>query len=229
MAQFPAVPIGGWQKQSFVDWPGQLATVLFTRGCNLRCPYCHNATLLSDKFLSVYPSEQVLSWIAQNRQLLDAVVVSGGEPTLHKELPLLMQWIKEAGFKAKLDTNGTNPVMLNDLLKHGWVDAVAMDIKAPLHFDAYKKVAGAHFTVKMWDAIQQSIIMLKDAAVEVHFRTTVAKPLLFPEDIIRLQEDLQSPVKVQNYQAGEGVLAPNGLQSWSAEELQAVQKAVVER
>ncbi|MGM0551903.1 MAG: anaerobic ribonucleoside-triphosphate reductase activating protein, partial [Bacteroidota bacterium] len=140
MTQVSGLSFGGWQKQSFVDWPGQLSTVLFTSGCNLRCPYCHNATLLRGENLSVYPSEQVLSWLALNRQLLDAVVVSGGEPTLHKGLLPFFRNVKELGLKTKLDTNGTHPALLQQLIEQRLLDFVAMDIKAPLQLKAYKKV-----------------------------------------------------------------------------------------
>ncbi|MFO7939263.1 MAG: anaerobic ribonucleoside-triphosphate reductase activating protein [Bacteroidales bacterium] len=219
MTQVSGLSFGGWQKQSFVDWPGQLSTVLFTPGCNLRCPYCHNATLLRGENLSVYPSEQVLSWLALNRQLLDAVVVSGGEPTLHKGLLPFFRNVKELGLKNKLDTNGTHPALLQQLIEQRLLDFVAMDIKAPLQLKAYKKVVGPKFSASMMEQVKQSVALLKASPIKVAFRITVARPLLNPQDVLLIKNELEASLKVQNYQCSEGVLAPVGLTPWTPEEL----------
>lgn len=223
MTQVPGLSFGGWQKQSFVDWPGQLSTVLFTPGCNFRCPYCHNATLIGGNDLSVYPSEQVLSWLAHNRQLLDAVVVSGGEPTLHKGLLPFFKSIKRLGLQAKLDTNGTHPALLQQLIEQELLDFVAMDVKAPLLLPDYQNVAGEHFTAEMMKLVKQSVALLKSCTIKVEFRITVARPLLYPQDVLSIKKELKAPLKVQNYQPGDGVLAPAGLTPWTPEELAQVE------
>ena len=219
MTQVSGLSFGGWQKQSFVDWPGQLSTVLFTPGCNFRCLYCHNATLIRGKDLSVYPAEQVLGWLAHNRQLLDAVVVSGGEPTLHKGLLPFFQCVKRLGLQAKLDTNGTRPALLQQLIEQELLDFVAMDIKAPLLLTDYQKIAGNHFTATMMNQVKQSVALLKAATIKVEFRITVAKPLLYPQDVLSIKNELEAPLKVQNFQCSQGVLAPAGLTPWTHEEL----------
>ncbi|MFA7079016.1 MAG: anaerobic ribonucleoside-triphosphate reductase activating protein, partial [Syntrophomonas sp.] len=114
----------GMIKQSLVDYPGEIVSVLFTRGCNLRCPFCHNPDLLIKPRIVVKPIdiEEVLEFLLQRRGFLDGVVISGGEPTLNNDLPADVRSIKALGFLVKLDTNGTNPTMLEELLREGWLD-----------------------------------------------------------------------------------------------------------
>jgi len=182
---------GGLVKQSLVDYPGEIAAVLFTRGCNLRCPFCQNAHLLVrpgsiDKGPSA-PLEEIMAFLAERRGFLDAVVITGGEPTLHRELPDFIQEVKGMGYKVKLDTNGSNTAMLEGLLSAGLLDYVAMDIKAPLEYKAYQQACGK-LTSEEFFSIRSSLRLLLSAAIPVEFRTTVVPCLHRPEDIMEIAQ-----------------------------------------
>ncbi len=126
------IRIGGLVKQSFVDWDGVLSAVVFTKGCNFRCGYCHNPALVVPALMRERPDvaeSEVFDYLARRRGWLDGVVVTGGEPTLHAGLPAFLERVKALGYRVKLDTNGTNPEMLRQLIASGAVDFVAMDIK----------------------------------------------------------------------------------------------------
>lgn len=126
------IRIGGLVKQSFVDWDGVLSAVVFTKGCNFRCSYCHNPALVVPALMRERPDvaeSEVFDYLARRRGWLDGVVVTGGEPTLHAGLPAFLERVKALGYRVKLDTNGTNPEMLRQLIASGAVDFVAMDIK----------------------------------------------------------------------------------------------------
>lgn len=163
--------IGGIQKNSFVDYPGHIAAVVFTVGCNMNCFYCHNKHLLK-----VYapedlmPEEEVLSFLRKRKDLLDGVVISGGEPTLQKDLPDFIQKVKRLGFRVKLDTNGSNPDILRKLIKS--VDFVAMDIKAP--FGRYEEFSGVP---DMAARAQECIDLILESGIAYQFRTTMAPGL----------------------------------------------------
>ena len=125
----------GLVTQSLVDYPGEIAAILFTRGCNIRCPFCHNPHLLVRTSRNAEPSvtmREIVDFLQEHKGFLDAAVITGGEPTLHPELPDAIRVIKEMGYLVKLDSNGTNPVMLQQLMEQQLLDYVAMDIKAPL-------------------------------------------------------------------------------------------------
>ncbi len=179
---------GGIIKQSLVDYPGQIATVLFTRGCNFRCPYCHNGHLLikpgkaDQSYLS---TEELMKFLEERRGFIDAVVISGGEPTLNSKLPGMCQQLKNQGLLVKLDTNGTNPLMLEELIKEGLLDYIAMDVKAPLEYSKYLKAAGKISSEDFLNLLN-SIYLLKRAPIEIEFRTTVVRGLHTPEDIIQI-------------------------------------------
>jgi pyruvate formate lyase activating enzyme len=183
----------GWMKQSLVDYPGEIATVLFTRGCNMRCPYCHNADLLirtrenqkNDHDLAI-----ILEFLKERHGFIDAVVISGGEPTLHPELISDIEQIKALGFKVKLDTNGTNPEMLAQLLERNLLDYVAMDVKHELEYRQYQQAAGK-LSSEAFFHIKGSINLLRNADIDVEFRTTVVPVLHQPEDIVNIARALE--------------------------------------
>lgn len=173
-------------KQSLVDYPGEIATVLFTRGCNLRCPFCHNPDLL---IKPKYPApeaidiEEVLSFLKKRRGFIDAVVISGGEPTLHTGLFDDIKRIKSLGYLLKLDSNGSNSEMLERLLQADLLDYIAMDIKVPVEYKRYQQACGKISSADFFQ-IRNSINLLKNAAnVKVEFRTTVIPILHTPQDI----------------------------------------------
>ena len=171
--------IAGLQKFSMIDYPDKLCAIIFTQGCNFRCPYCHNPELVKPTlFQKTIPQAEVLQFLKTRKEKLDAVTITGGEPTLHKDLLLLISQIKEMGFLVKLDTNGTNPTMLKLLIDHRLVDYIAMDIKAPIM--KYQKVTCSTIDVL---PIIKSIDLIKKSRVNYEFRTTVVKELLSDKDL----------------------------------------------
>ena len=171
--------IHGLQKLTLLDFPGHTACTVFTAWCNWRCPFCHNASLvLRPREQTVIPEEEFFSFLAKRRGLLDGVAVTGGEPTLQKDLPAFLRRVKEAGFAVKLDTNGTHPDMLGSILSEGLADYVAMDIKAGR--PNYSAVTG---TLRPGlDAVERSVELLKRSGAEHEFRTTVVRQLHSDED-----------------------------------------------
>lgn len=179
----------GLLKQSLTDYPGKIAAVLFSRGCNLRCPFCHNAHLLLKPGRTAMADEiettELIPFLEERRGFLDAVVFSGGEPTINPELPQVIRQVKETGYLVKLDTNGSNPIMLDQLLQQELLDYVAMDIKAPLEYQKYLQASG-RLTFEDFFNIRSSINLLKTATITVEFRTTVVPIWHSPEDIIEI-------------------------------------------
>ena len=176
----------GLIKQSLVDYPGEIASVLFTRGCNMRCPFCHNPDLLikpKNPIPAALDIEEVLSFLAERRGFIDAVVISGGEPTLHAGLLEDISRIKALGYLLKLDSNGSNSEMLDKLLRAELLDYVAMDIKAPVEYKRYQQACGKLSSADFFQ-IRNTINLLKNSNnVQVEFRTTVIPVLHTPQDI----------------------------------------------
>lgn len=169
--------IAGFQKTSFVDYPGQIASVVFTPYCNYNCTYCHNAHIIGSN-APLIEEQDVLAYLERRRGLLKAVVISGGEPTLQQNLDAFMRMVKEMGYLVKLDTNGAKPQVLQALLKSGLPDYVAMDIKAPL--EKYAKIVRVSVHT---DDIRRSIAILRNGGVPHEFRMTFA-PELTPDDAV---------------------------------------------
>ena len=164
--------IVGIQKLTLLDYPGRVACTVFLNGCNFRCPYCHNAELLGDAE-PVMSVEGLLSFLQKRRGILDGVCITGGEPTLHPELPELIRSIRALGFAVKLDTNGYRPEVLGALLGEGLLDYVAMDLKnGP---EAYAQTVG--LPAVDLDRVGESIRLLLDSGTEFELRTTVVHPL----------------------------------------------------
>lgn len=176
------IRIGGVVKQSLVDWDGLLAAVVFTKGCNFRCGYCHNPALVVPSLMDGRPDlevGEVLDYLSGRRGWLDGVVVTGGEPTLHAGLPAFIGRVKALGYRVKLDTNGTNPVMLDRLLTSGVVDFVAMDVK---HLpDAEHYGAVTPLSQAMMDNVLRSIGILRRSGVEYELRTTLLPGVHTPQ------------------------------------------------
>ncbi|NOY95672.1 MAG: anaerobic ribonucleoside-triphosphate reductase activating protein [Chlorobi bacterium] len=174
--KYMELPIGGFQKQSLIDYPGHISAVVFTRGCNFRCAYCHNPELVLPELIvntKRIDTGYALGWISNNRDLLDAVVITGGEPTLHSSLYGFISVVKEYGLSVKLDTNGSNPQVLSRLLGEKLVDYVAMDIKAPLVLLKYKKIVGGRFNSALLGKVEESIKIIINSGAEYEFRTTL--------------------------------------------------------
>jgi pyruvate formate lyase activating enzyme len=182
--------IKGFLETSFVDWPGKVCSVLFLPYCNFRCPYCHNHPLVfhPEEYRSI-PFEDILSYLRSFQGWIDGVCITGGEPTLHADLPSLMGEIKRHGFLVKLDTNGSNPQLLENLIEAREIDFISMDVKAPLDPFSYRRSAGLPIDLTL---ILRSIEILKRGKVEHEFRMTVVPGLHRKEDIKNLGAQLRA-------------------------------------
>ncbi len=168
---------GGMQKTSLIDYPGKIGCTVFTIGCNFACPYCHNAELISDRPATLISENTVFNFLQQRLNLVDAVIVTGGEPTLHNDLAHFLDRIKFLGFCVKLDTNGSQPEMLRHLLDRKLLDYIALDLKT-LPMD-YGKYLGAPKAVA--DNLTESIRLILNSGIPGEFRTTCVKPLVSRE------------------------------------------------
>lgn len=179
--------IAGFVKTSFVDYPGKIASVVFTKGCNLRCSYCHNLSLLDENGPStgILPKE-IFEWLSKRKGMIDAVVVSGGEPTLQKNLHVFIEELKARNLLVKLDTNGTNPDILRTLIEDELLDFIAMDLKAPL--SKYERITGIR-QLKL-STIRESVEVIKNSGLDHEFRTTLC-PELEADDIPSLILDFE--------------------------------------
>ena len=173
-------------KNSMIDFPRHIACVAFTYGCNWNCWYCHNADLLHEQ---VDLTDEFFTFLENRRGWLDGVVICGGEPTIHGDLPITIRKIKEMGFDVKLDTNGTNPEMLENLIVDKLIDYVAMDIKAPP-----EKLSSIVKSNNNIDKVQKSINILLQNRVEYEFRTTVT-PDLTETDIVKMAQSISGAEK----------------------------------
>ena len=213
----------GFQKMTLLDFPGRVAATLFLGGCNLRCPFCHNASLVLDaKSREEYEDTEILSYLEKRRGLLDGVCVTGGEPLLRYELPDFLRRVRALGYAVKLDTNGTMPDRLEALLREGLVDYVAMDVKNAL--SRYGETVGIpDFDVT---PIERSIDLLLSGAVDYEFRTTVAKELHRAEDIAALAKRIRGARRyfLQGF-VDSGDLLSDGLSAASKEEMEKMRDA----
>lgn len=180
--------IKGFIPTSLVEWPGRVCSVLFLGGCNFRCPACHNYRLvLEPDSVAEYPLLDILKRLEDRKHWIDGIAITGGEPTFSKDLPDLLGILRDMGMSIKLDTNGSNPGMLAQILEAGLVDAVFMDVKAPLTAKAYSRAAGV--TVHA-GAIARSIEILKGSGLEVVFRTTVVPGLVAEPELASIVNHL---------------------------------------
>jgi pyruvate formate lyase activating enzyme len=159
------------------DFPGRIAAIVFTQGCNFHCPFCHNGSLLPMDADSLIDEDIVFGFLQKRQKLLDGLVISGGEPCLQDDLAGFCRQVRDMGFAVKLDTNGSRPLVIEELLAENLVDFIAMDIKAPL-----SRLAELTGTASHGEQISRSISMVAASGVEHLFRTTDVKPLLSSED-----------------------------------------------
>lgn len=217
--------IGGIQKTSLIDFPCRLSTVLFFRGCNFRCPYCHNSELLSLEGDTLNRGEMMAA-LARRSHLIDAVVFSGGECTLSEELYDMVVDVRKMGYQVKIDTNGTNPDMLEKLFRASLVDYVAMDIKATP--EKYHEVTGAPVNKNLLD---KSIRLIKEHMDKYEFRTTVCQELLTRDEIIAIAYWARGSKRyvLQNFRDSQHVLAGKGtFHPYSKAFLQEVHSEIVQ-
>lgn len=207
----------GLQKLTLLDFPERTACTVFTGGCNLRCPFCHNALLVTELSREgVISEEEMLSFLKKRKGLLDGVCITGGEPLLNKDIAEFIKKVKSMGFLVKLDTNGTFPDELNKLLSEKLIDYVAMDIKNSLK--KYAKTAGIeNFDTK---SIEKSVEILKSSDVDFEFRTTVVKEFHTEEDIKEIAKFIgKSKYFLQQF-VDSGNTICSGLTAVSKEEIQ---------
>jgi pyruvate formate lyase activating enzyme len=199
--------ITGLVKTTLLDYPRHLAATIFIGGCNLRCPFCHNSSLVTR--ISTQPSipeKEVLEYLQKRKGILEGVCITGGEPTIHPGLTGLISDIKAMGYKIKLDTNGTNPDMLRELVKVNLIDYIAMDIKNSK--EHYGKSAGiGSFDTK---AVEESIAFLLKEPVDYEFRTTVVKEHHSSQDMISIGNWIKGAKAyyLQSYKDSGDVLEP---------------------
>ena len=174
--------IGGLQKVSLIDYPGKISAIIFTQGCNFRCPYCHNPELVDpDLYTECQSDEDVFSFLKKRRGKLDAVTITGGEPTIQHDLATFTKNIKKLGYLVKIDTNGSRPEIVNDLITRKLADYIAMDVKGPLR--KYEMLTRSHVEE---DKIQQSIAIIMASGIPYEFRTTVLKSQLDMDDVLEI-------------------------------------------
>ena len=214
--------IAGWQKISLVDYPGKVSTVLFTSGCNWKCFYCHNYKMVTDK-RNLVDESGIKNYIWERKLKLDAVVVSGGEPTLQSDLINFLVWLRTVGLKIKLDTNGSNPEVIKNILHKKLVDYVAMDIKSG--YKNYSEIVGAKID---FNDIKKSIGLIMESEIDYEFRTTVFKNWVDLDDLKEIGKLIDGAKKyfLQNYVYRESIKDGKKILSYSEEELKDMVKVL---
>ena len=218
--------ISGLQKVTLLDFPGRVACTVFTGGCNFRCPFCQNASLVLPEKLAAYPGgeDAVLRFLEQRRGLLDGVAITGGEPLLHAELPAFLGRVRAMGYQIKVDTNGAFPERLKALVGDGLVDMVAMDVKnAP---ELYAKTAGLRELD--FSAIERSRDYLLSGVVPYEFRTTVVRGLHTEERLLETARWISGAEAyfLQGFRSEGDLLSGAGLGAFTPEEMRAFAEAV---
>ena len=220
--------VTGIQKLTLLDYPGVVACTVFTAGCNFRCPFCHNAMLvlpeqIDDECLT---DDEVFGFLKKRRGVLDGVAVTGGEPLLHADMPEFLARVKELGYKIKLDTNGSNPELLSEIIKNKLVDRVAMDIKnAP---EEYARTIG----LESFDIapVERSKEMLLSGETDYEFRTTVVKGIHTKESLIGAAKWIEGAKEyyLQQFKDSGNLILPDGLSAYDEKQMHALADAVRE-
>jgi pyruvate formate lyase activating enzyme len=182
--------IGGLQKTTLIDYPGKIGCTVFLTGCNFRCPWCQNPELVLPEKIKKSPKiseKDFFNFLEERKGFLEGVCITGGEPTIHKDLPNFIKKIKKLGFAVKLDTNGSNPRILKNLIKKKLIDYIAMDVKAPLKNPDIKK----------------SVEIIKNSSLDYEFRTTVVPTVHNKEDIIKIARELSKPTRLRQGFGGQ--------------------------
>ncbi len=207
--------VQGYQKLTLLDYPGHVAATLFLGGCNLRCPFCHNAGLVRTPMAEQNAEGDVLKYLATRKGILDGVCVTGGEPLLQPDLSKLLERIKEMGYLVKLDTNGSLPQKLGPILSSGLVDMVAMDIKSSP--EGYSLATGCEVS---FEPFAESMKFLRESGIAYEFRTTVVKGIHTKEDIVSIATLVGTdPYFLQGF-VDSGNLLGSGFSAFSHAEMQ---------
>ena len=212
--------IHGLQNLTLLDYPGYTAATIFLGSCNFRCPFCQNSSLvLAPDLEPVISEDEVFQFLEKRKRVLDGVCITGGEPTLSKDLGSFLQKIKHLGYLVKLDTNGSRPDVLKELISQGLLDYVAMDIKSSR--EGYAAAAGIEGM--NLDAVEESVrFLLKEAPVDYEFRTTAVKGLHQKQDFVGIRDWIAGCRRyyLQNYRDSEQILVPGVYASFSKGELE---------
>jgi pyruvate formate lyase activating enzyme len=195
--------IGALKKLSLIDYPWKISAVIFTQGCNFRCGFCHNPQLvLPDFFEDTIPEETVFEFLSRRQNKIEGVVITGGEPTLHNDLPDFIKKIKEFDYPVKLDTNGSNPGMLKSLLDENILDFIAMDIKTS--FDKYSQLCCAEVNTT---AMSESINLIKNSSIENQFRITLLKGIHDSRQINNIEDTFGIKLHLQYFKNSSALLS----------------------
>jgi len=181
--------IGGLQKTSLLDYPDKISAIMWTVGCNFRCPFCYNKNLVFGNVEEV-SEEEIFSFLKKRKGKLEGLVISGGEPLMHKDISKFIEKVKKIGYLVKIDTNGTFPDKLRELIDKKLVDYVSMDVKAPI--SKYNKLSGVKTDIKK---IEKSIKILQNSSIDYEFKTTFVPGLLEKNDIIEIAKWLDGSKK----------------------------------
>ncbi len=216
--------IDGFEELTLLDYPEHLACMIFTRGCNFKCPYCQNSSLIRySKEPGKFSEEEILEFLEKRKGKLEGIVISGGEPTIQVGLKDFIKKVKELGFLVKLDTNGSNPKLLKDLINNNLVDYIAMDIKNDL--DNYEQVTDCKVNIK---AIKESINLISKSKIDYEFRTTIMKEC---HKITNLKKILELVKKdkyyIQNFKVSDDVI-DKSLSSFTDEELKLIKEELLD-
>ncbi len=209
----------GLTSVSLIDFPKVASTVVFTGGCNFMCGYCHNPDIALGKGDEI-DHEEIFAFLKKRKRFLDGVVISGGEPTIHPDLPDFIRQVRALGYLVKLDTNGGRPEVLAKLIDEGLLDYIAMDVKGP--FSRYSEIVGAAVDIA---AIERSIALIMTAGVDYEFRTTVCREYLDQDDLIALLASISGAKKycLQSFRNPGAILCPDkAFTAYSEEEMKAL-------
>ena len=201
--------ICGYQKTTLLDYPGHVAATIFTGGCNFRCPFCHNSDLLLNPS-TIISEEEIFTFLKKRKNILSGICITGGEPTLQKDLIEFIKKVRSLGYKIKLDTNGYRPQTISELLNKNLLNYIAMDIKAG--YSNYANVCGvSNLNI---ETIKESISMIENSGIDYEFRTTIVKELHTEQDFQEISEMLspKSSYYIQSFKDSGNILTP-GLSS----------------
>ena len=190
--------IAGFQKLTLLDYPSKVACIIFTQGCNYKCPYCQNSGLIGHSNEDLIDEKEIFAYLNKRKGVIDGIVISGGEPTIQKDLKAFMKKVKDLGVSIKLDTNGSNPNLVEEVINEGLVDYIAMDIKNVL--ELYEEVTDVKPNIIN---LKRSIEIIKNSPIEHEFRTTIIKNI----------HDTKKILEICNYVAGERMFLQNFVRS----------------
>ena len=214
--------IVGFQKLTLVDYPGKMACIIFTEGCNYRCPYCHNSLLVYEKSDYEISEDEIFNYLDKRKGIIEGIVISGGEPTIQKDLIEFLKKLRNYPISIKLDTNGSNPDILEKILDNNLVDYVAMDIK-----NSIKKypITTAIKNINV-DNVLKSIKLLIHSNIDYEFRTTIVKELHDIDDIKEIRKLIgKSKYYIQNFKDNENVKYSN-LHGFTSNELKEIENNI---